>query len=60
MIIFLFIIGTSSLEGLWIVIYPEFMNPNQFRQVDHKILFVDKFGVELHQFHVFQTFYIDC
>jgi tRNA A-37 threonylcarbamoyl transferase component Bud32 len=28
--------------------------------IDHKILFVDKFGVELHQFHVFQTFYIDC
>ena len=26
----------------------------------HKILFDGKCGVELHQFHVFQTFYIDC
>jgi hypothetical protein len=40
---------TSSLEAgnIRFVIYPEFRNPNLFLQVDHKILFVGKFGVEL-------------
>ena len=61
---FLFIMGTSSLEARNI----RFVNSNLSRvqeskiipQVDHKMLFVGKFGVELHQFHGFQIFYIDC
>ena len=55
---------TSSLEARNI----RFVNSNLSRVQESKLIPASwpqniirgKFGVELHQFHVFQTFYIDC